>query len=65
MDYPSGDWKYCRSCGSSYFKYDDGIGSCGNENCPPKVRARKERKRQEKRDREIERLRKENEELKK
>ena len=65
MDYPSGDWKHCEDCGSSYFRYDDGVGSCSNSECPPRVAARKERIRQEKRDRKIKQLEKENEKLRK
>jgi hypothetical protein len=64
MDYPSGNWKYCSRCGDSYFRYDDGVGGCGNRKCPTKVAELKEYKRQEKRDAELLRLRKEKKKLK-
>ena len=57
MDYPSGSWKYC-SCGESYFRYDDGTGSCS-------ACFDRREKAEIREDRRLKRLQRENKKLKK
>jgi uncharacterized Zn finger protein (UPF0148 family) len=64
MDYPDGEWKFCDRCGSSYYRYVDGVGRCST--CAEERRKRyaKEAKRKKAKDNKIKRLEKENKILK-
>ncbi len=59
MEYPSGDWKFCR-CGGSYYVYDDCLDSGRCDKCANKIHDARAKER-----RRVKRLESENKRLKK